>query len=178
MKYAANVISLCRIAIIGILPLIYQNALLFAALYILAGLSDILDGFIARKTNTQSEFGARLDSFADLVLFAVVLILMFLWMKNDLYLFIPAVAVIALIRVGNLVITAVKYRRTAMLHTWANKLAGLLLFLCPIEYIAFHGTLFLWVTGAVAFMASVEEGVIHLTSAVPDLNRKSIFLKD
>ncbi|MBO6094368.1 MAG: CDP-alcohol phosphatidyltransferase family protein, partial [Oscillospiraceae bacterium] len=45
----------------------------FYVLYIVAGLSDMLDGFVARKTDTVSEFGSRLDTIADFVLVAVCL---------------------------------------------------------------------------------------------------------
>ena len=37
----------------------------FYMLYLIAGLSDMIDGTIARKTNTVSEFGTRFDTVAD-----------------------------------------------------------------------------------------------------------------
>lgn len=40
----------------------------FCALYLTAGLTDILDGAVARKTQTVSEFGSQLDTVADGVL--------------------------------------------------------------------------------------------------------------
>lgn len=39
----------------------------FFVFYLLAGFSDMIDGKIARKTNTASEFGAKLDTVADLI---------------------------------------------------------------------------------------------------------------
>ena len=35
------------------------------------GLTDVMDGIIARKTNTVSDFGAKLDTGADFI-FAVI----------------------------------------------------------------------------------------------------------
>ena len=46
----------------------------FYAFYIAAGLSDMLDGFVARKTDTVSKLGASLDTIADFVFVAVCLI--------------------------------------------------------------------------------------------------------
>ena len=43
----------------------------FYALYLLGGLTDMIDGTIARKTGSVSEFGAKLDTVSDLC-FAVV----------------------------------------------------------------------------------------------------------
>ena len=45
----------------------------FIALYLIAGLTDSIDGAVARKTNTASEFGAKLDTAADFVLVAACL---------------------------------------------------------------------------------------------------------
>ena len=44
---------------------------LFFVFYLLAGFSDMIDGTIARKTNTASEFGAKLDTVADLIFYTV-----------------------------------------------------------------------------------------------------------
>ncbi len=41
----------------------------FHALFIVSGISDMLDGFVARRFNWCTEFGARLDSFSDLALY-------------------------------------------------------------------------------------------------------------
>ena len=37
---------------------------LFLTIYVLTGISDVLDGAIARKYTTTSELGAKLDSIA------------------------------------------------------------------------------------------------------------------
>ena len=69
-----NTITLFRMAA-GIVLLrcpVFSPA--FFVLYIAAGLSDMLDGFVARKTDTVSELGARLDTMADFVLVVVCLI--------------------------------------------------------------------------------------------------------
>ena len=52
---------LCSLTLLFCMPL----SLPFYVLYTAAGLSDILDGFIARKTNTVTKFGAKLDTFAE-----------------------------------------------------------------------------------------------------------------
>ena len=44
----------------------YQTA---AVLLVLAGVFDALDGFVARATNTSSQFGVQLDSIADVMNF-------------------------------------------------------------------------------------------------------------
>ena len=70
----ANTISLFRIAagiVLLFCPVFFPAFYMF---YIAAGLSDMLDGFVARKTDTVSKLGARLDTMADFVLVVVCLI--------------------------------------------------------------------------------------------------------
>lgn len=46
----------------------------FYVVYSICGISDVLDGFLARRTGATSEFGARLDSVADLLFYTVMMI--------------------------------------------------------------------------------------------------------
>ena len=70
----ANAITIFRMAAGIVLLFCPAFSPAFYVLYIMAGLSDILDGFAARKTNTASRFGARLDTTADYVFVIVCLI--------------------------------------------------------------------------------------------------------
>ena len=62
----ANVLTICRIvsSIALLIPGTFSPA--FFALYAFAGVTDMVDGTVARRTGTESEFGAKLDSIADL----------------------------------------------------------------------------------------------------------------
>ena len=75
---------------------------LFYTLYIVAGLSDILDGWVARRTNTASDFGAKWDTVADLVFVAVCLIKLLPILTIPLWLYIWT-GVIAAIKIFNIV---------------------------------------------------------------------------
>ena len=67
----ANLITIIRILCSIAILFCPAFSVAFYALYITAGLSDIADGWIARKTNTVSAFGSKLDTVAD-VIFVVV----------------------------------------------------------------------------------------------------------
>ena len=76
----ATYISLSRIILI--LPVMYFTyngetlvvSIIALALFLIAGLTDYLDGYIARKTQTESNLGALLDLLADKLLVCIVLI--------------------------------------------------------------------------------------------------------
>ena len=112
------------------LPFVQSSPTVFWALYLLCGLSDVLDGAVARSTGTVSRLGEKLDTIADIIFVAV-------WML----LFIPAIdvgrwlwvwtGVIALIKVVNVISGLAMKKGFVAKHTPANKATGLLLFLLP-----------------------------------------------
>ncbi len=176
MKHIPNIITAVRIVLF--LPLLFaaQRQTLFLFLYLLCGFTDVLDGYIARKTQTQSELGARLDSIADLLFFAAVIIWAVMHYGGEIRRFVPCLVLITLVRFVNMAIAACKYHSFAILHTWGNKLTGFLVFTAPILLI-WNQISLLWLVCAVAFLSAAEETIIHISSAQLDVNRRSIFKK-
>ncbi|MBW7572495.1 CDP-alcohol phosphatidyltransferase family protein [Caproiciproducens faecalis] len=174
MKQIPNILSLSRIVLLVALFFTFRHALLFSVIYLSCGLTDILDGYLARRMNAQSALGARLDSIADFMLFMVIAVTIVLWIGKQGRIFVPFVIAIFVVRLANVVIAALKYHAFAMLHTWGNKLAGFLLFITPL-FLLYQHTQILWPVCIAAAISALEESLIHLTSPVLDLNRKSIF---
>ena len=76
-----NTLTLFRIAIIPILCIVFlahttSSHLFAAAIFIIASITDWLDGYIARKYNQSSDFGAFLDPVADKIMVCTCLILL------------------------------------------------------------------------------------------------------
>ncbi len=99
-KAIPNALTLFRCLISILLPILIvyggeTGAILSAPLLLLAGLSDYLDGFYARKYNVVSVFGKILDPIADKLL--VIGVLLSLASENllDFYFgFIPSLIII------------------------------------------------------------------------------------
>ena len=117
---------LCSLALLFCTPL----SLPFYVLYAAAGFSDIFDGWIARKTNTVTIFGAKLDTFADIVFAAVVLIKLLPILELPVWM-IVWVGVIALIKLVNIVIGFVRHHTLTAVHSVINKVTGVLVFILP-----------------------------------------------
>lgn len=161
----ADIITLIRMG--GTLLLVVPEPLHagFFCLYALTGLTDVLDGWIARKTNTASAFGAKLDSAADLLFYAVMLVRIFptLWGTLPGHIW-YAVAFIVVVRIAAYLVAAVKYHCFASLHTKLNKLTGAAVFLIPFLLVTEARVAYCWMVCVIAAVSSAEELLIHLCS--------------
>ena len=171
-----NLITALRIA--GTAGLLFTVPLtpLFFVIYTLCGLSDMLDGWLARHTGAASDFGARLDSIADLLFYTVMLakLIPVLWqlLPGVFWALLGAVLLIRLCAYG---VAAVRYGRFAALHTYMNKLTGAAVFLLPYILRLPFAPAYCWAVWAVAALASTEELLLHAVGGEYNPNKKTIF---
>lgn len=156
-NYIANIITGCRI--LGSILIIFLPALSlqFYIVYLLCGLSDMVDGTIARKTNSISSFGARLDTTADFLFLAVCLIKLLPLIHIPGWLFIW-ITIIAVIKLTNIIWGLASMKKLVSIHTFLNKATGLLLFLLPLtlKYIELKYSSI--VVCLLATFAAIQEG--------------------
>ena len=153
----ANVITIFRIAASIVLLFCPVFSPVFYTLYIAAGLSDMLDGFVARKTDTVSKLGARLDTIADFVFVVVCLIKLLPTLRIPVWLY-GWIGIIAFIKVVNIISGFVVQKRFVPVHSVMNKVAGALLFLLPLTIPAVSLKYSVIVVCAVATFAAIQEG--------------------
>ena len=153
----ANLITsiriLCSIAIL-FCP-VFSAA--FYSLYISAGLTDMIDGWVARKTNTASEFGARLDTMADIVFVIICLFKLLPVMEIPIWLYVW-IGVIALIKVINIVSGYIVQKQFVSVHSIMNKVTGALLFLLPLTLTFINLKYSATVVCIIATIAAIQEG--------------------
>lgn len=109
----------------------------FCPIYILGGISDVLDGFIARRLKTESKLGARLDTIADFAFTAVVLIKVFSAVSVPKWLVFWIIC-IAVIKCINVITGFAVSGHFVSEHTAMNKATGVLLFVVPLCVFRFH----------------------------------------
>ena len=71
MKHVPNCITLSRIILSITLLVIHTFSPMFFVVYTYCGVSDVLDGFLARKFSLSTENGAKLDSISDIVFYGI-----------------------------------------------------------------------------------------------------------
>ena len=153
----ANAISIIRIT--ASIALLFCKAFspAFYVFYIAAGLSDMLDGFVARKTDTVSKLGARLDTIADFVFVVVCMIKLLPILSIPVWLY-AWIGIIALIKVVNIISGLAVQKRFVTVHSIMNKATGALLFLLPLTISAVPLKFSAVIVCAAATFTAIQEG--------------------
>ena len=155
-KHIANIITGSRIVLSLPLLLIPLTSAWFCVIYLLCGLSDMIDGTVARRTNSASEFGARLDTLSDFAFMSVALIKFVPHFHIPVWLWIW-IGIIAMIKLGNVAWGFIRTKKLVSPHTVLNKITGLLLFLLPVTISFVDLTYTLPIVCTLATVAAMHE---------------------
>ena len=121
-----NLITTIRI--IGSFCLLFVQPLgkAFYIIYSISGLSDALDGYVARKTNSISELGSKLDSIADLCFYIMMILRIFpvLFEKLPIWIW-YMVLTVAVLRIASYTVSAVKFKQPSLKNHAAQRTDGL-----------------------------------------------------
>ncbi len=157
MKSLPNAISALRF--LGAVCLLFfeVNSIVFWIFYFVCGLSDMADGYLARRLGCESKVGALLDSLADLVFvvcccFKLIPALAFprwLWILGG---------VIVATKIINQISALVMYKKCIFPHTIANKVTGVLLFVGVPLTVFLESIVPMVIVAVVATFAAVQEG--------------------
>ena len=153
----ATLITCFRILASASLLLCQPLSPAFYVLYIAAGISDMIDGPVARRTGTAGDFGAKLDTAADFSFMAVCLYKLLPVLDVPVWLY-AWIGGIALVKAVNVVSGYVMQKRLVALHTPMNKATGVLLFLLPLTLSLIELKYSAAPVCAVATFAAVQEG--------------------
>ncbi|MCL2446498.1 MAG: CDP-alcohol phosphatidyltransferase family protein [Oscillospiraceae bacterium] len=182
-KHLPNILSFSRIPLSILLLFLVNYSAWFVAVYVFTGLTDVLDGQLARKHGRCTDFGAKLDGFADLLFMLCCLVIVFGLQQLHRYFSIyvlVALAVIVALKIFNLLFGRIKFRVWSAMHTKANQLTALpFFFVVPVLVVT--GAVTMWLNVILmlllltVFVANAEETLILLRSKEYDANTTSIF---
>ena len=179
MKYLPNILSSLRM--VGAVALLLSNvsSSSFWVLYIVCGISDIADGWLARKLKCVTRSGAVLDSLADICFVACCAWKLLPILELPQWLWLWAGVIVAM-KVVNQLLSLAKYKRFCFPHTLANKATGFLLFITVPTIV--WSIIPISITAIVATFAAIQEGhgIVALTSPRPrfTFNTVGLFTTD
>ncbi len=147
----ANIVTSSRIAATIIMFFMPDFSKGFFISYTYAGLSDFVDGPIARKTNTVSQIGSKLDSVSDLLLYVLMMVKMIPYLKLYLpkYVWIMIFSTLGA-RILMYSYVGIRYHTLMSNHVFLNKATGFSIFFVP-YFIRLSW--FKWFAAAVASVA-------------------------
>lgn len=172
MKYVPNALSVLRIVLAVSLLWFAPLSIPFFVIYIACGLTDVADGFIARRFNVSSELGSKLDSIGDVVLTFVVLS-MLLPLVNVPIVILAWILLIVLVRIVAMSISYTRSGKALLLHTTSNRVFALLLFAYPLIFTFYDSMSIPLVLCVLASAAAIEELAIMITAPKIDPNISS-----
>ena len=126
-----NILTSFRIVGAFLLLFLTPMSLEFLGVYLLCGVSDMIDGRAARKLHAESRFGASFDGFADLVFILVSLVIFIPYFSLPIWLWIFAAVIFGM----KLLSLCLRYKKEGFVGFSAskmNKLAGAVLFISPL----------------------------------------------
>ena len=153
----ANLITITRMSGSVLLLFISPLSPAFFVLYGMIGMSDAVDGWVARKTNTVSELGSKLDTIADFILVVVGFIKWIPIIEVAMWIWIW-IGLIAAIKIINLLFGIILYKKIVVEHTLMNKVSGFLLFLLPLTFTIIEIKFSAIVVCGVASLEAIQEG--------------------
>lgn len=174
MKHVPNIVSAARIVFALLLFLARPFSLAFMAIYLVCGVSDIIDGYLARRYDCMSRLGARIDSVGDLVMVISASVMLFPAIRPPVPVMMWVLA-IAVVRVAALVASYIRNRSVLSIHTYANKAAGISIFLYPFLFCLSRSVMLQYLICLVASAAALEELLIHLLGRAASEDTRSMF---
>lgn len=170
-KIFVNCITALRI--IGSVIMCFLDVLStpFYIVYVISGLTDVFDGFLARKFNVVSKLGSNLDSIADLMFYTVMMIKVWPYLCLHLYLFTWIIIWTTLgIRILLYIFIQIKHRSLLSSHNYLNKLTGALMFLVPFLVNNKIFSIYSLIVSIIAAIACIYE-IIVLKNNINKLNK-------
>lgn len=173
-----NIISFYRLLSFPYILYLALNGIedLFVVFLIINLVTDILDGFIARVFRMQTEFGARLDSIADIGTYILAIIGIMTFKANDFTPHLSSFYVFIVLFVFSNILSLLKFKRLPSLHLYSWKIGGYIqgaFFFVLFTYgfhIEFYYFMIIW--GIIAFL---EHITIQLMINEMKSNRKGLY---
>lgn len=175
----ADMLTLVRIvALPGLWALAYFQLSMYLGIGMaLAGLTDVLDGPVARMTQRSSRYGSQLDTVADILLMGSIVIWMAMLYPEFFRDNVLPLLVWITIGSASVVVTLIRFGRVADLHLYSAKVAGVVgyVFAVWLFVLGDYSPVLFAVAIGLAIIAATETFLVALTRDQVDERIGSIF---
>jgi phosphatidylglycerophosphate synthase len=178
MKSVPDLLCYARLLLVPVVLALALSDLPFYAVIALlaAGITDVLDGIIARRWNIATAYGSRLDSIADTLMEISALGALLLLRPEIITGHALVLGAWIVIEASSILFGWLKFRRLANLHLYLTKAAGVIAYAFVIyTFVAGYNEIFFYVTAALLIVSSLECLVLQLFAPRVDEHMKSIY---
>ena len=155
----ANIITGCRILFSIVMLFFPTFSIRFYTCYLAAGITDMVDGTIARKLGTASPLGEKIDTIADTVFLITALYKLMPEMEVSEAILIWS-GIIVLIKVINIILGFCLYKKYMTIHSVVNKITGFMLFIFPLTFSFINMKYSMIVVCMMSTLGAIHEGYI------------------
>lgn len=138
--------------------------------------TDILDGWIARTFKLQTEFGARLDSLADMGTFIAAFTAFIVFEKEFVKAKEVEFSIMIFLWICPQVISLIRFKRPPHFHLWSNKFAGYIQGIFIFSYFNWgYSDWYFYTMFVISLVAFLEEGIVVISIPKLRSNLKGIY---
>lgn len=164
IRYIPNGLVFLRIGLTGFLvwdALDRETGIWFVVCYIVAALSDMLDGMIARRFNVTSPQGSRLDAYADFILYLSILFCIWMVHREVVQSFMIPIVILCITQTTSWLFSLIKFGKLTSYHSYIAKTWAIMLFVAIVALFAFNyaGILF-WSIIIIGVISNIEDMII------------------
>ena len=184
MRYIPNILSCIRIALVGVFIYLFfldypDNVVAALIVFLLAGATDVVDGYLARRNNWITNLGKILDPFADKLMQCTVLVCMLIKELLPIWLVIPFIIKELVILIGGIFVSK-KMSKVVVSNIFGKMTvvffyAAILTCILARDYLALNPWLLYLISGLVliAAMAALINYVIASARLLRELKTSS-----
>jgi phosphatidylglycerophosphate synthase len=134
---------------------------------LLAGLTDVLDGPVARRSGGVTRFGSQLDSVADMLIITSMVIWLRMLRPEFFRMYATPILIWATLGLVSLLLGWIRFRRVGDVHLWSAKIAGVMGYLFTVYMLAFDrpASPFFWIAIGAAYISAGETLVVMATQS-------------
>jgi cardiolipin synthase (CMP-forming) len=180
LRTVPNQLTATRLALIPVLWILafYRLPFYIGIGTIISFITDVLDGFFARKLNQVSDIGSKFDSYVDHLLLPSALIWLWLFVPKVYIENILACVLAIALYFSSMLLGVIKFKRFANLHLYSSKASSVVMYLFVSDSLIlerYSHTLFY--IAAIMFIVSLTERLaLQLLFTEVDEHMGSIFL--
>ncbi|MCL2224409.1 MAG: CDP-alcohol phosphatidyltransferase family protein [Defluviitaleaceae bacterium] len=168
IKYVPNTLSITRIILAVGLIFVVPLSLPFFVLYTFGGITDMIDGPIARKFNVATPLGANLDGMADYI-FATIAVVRVAPVLELTTLSVGIIIWALSLKAIGLIVGYINLKQLSLVHTFGNKTGAVLLLMFPLFQLVVDANIVVFFLGIYATLFLLEE--VAINAVLPEPNR-------